>query len=105
MAELRVAIQPELRAVESRLDREEARGRDTYWMRQALRELRWRLEYTADIGAIQGALERLRAPATFTSSSCAVGTDIWFLKLDAAVDRMLGADFDDGAGRRFFSTA
>ena len=101
MADLRLAIQPELRTIEARLDREEARGRDTYWMRNALRELRWRLEYTADVGAIQEALERLRASADLTPP-CAAGTEIWFLKLDASVDRMLTADFDDEGGPPLF---
>jgi hypothetical protein len=42
------AVQPEIRAIEARLDDDEARGLDTSCLRQALRELRWRFEYTAD---------------------------------------------------------
>jgi hypothetical protein len=94
-ADLRVAVQSELRATEARLDGEEARGRDTCWPRHALRELRWRLEYTADATAIQGALERLRRLAEPGLPTCPDGPDVWFLKLDAAIDHILAAEFDD----------
>src|SRR5437867_8861857 len=61
IAELRQATQPELRSIEARLDRDEACGRDTSCLRQALSELRWRLEYTADAAAARATLERIRA--------------------------------------------
>jgi hypothetical protein len=104
MAELRRSIPPEIRTIEARLDQEEARGRDTSRPRQALRELRWRLEYTANAGAVGVTLERLRAAMAPAQPSRAAsqnagggysdGTDVWFLKLDASVDHMLAADFD-----------
>jgi hypothetical protein len=104
IAELRRMIQPEIRMIEARLDREEASGVDTSCLRQVLRELRWRLEYTADAGAIGATLERLRGLAALPlpanpvrldkDGSYGAGTDIWFLKLDASVDHMLAADFD-----------
>src|SRR5208337_2941927 len=50
MADLYRAVLPEVRSIEARLDRDEARGHDASCLRQALRELRWRLEYTADAG-------------------------------------------------------
>src|SRR2546430_2301718 len=48
IAQLRQTTQAEIRAMGARLDREEARGCDTSCLRQVLRELRWRLEYTTD---------------------------------------------------------
>src|SRR6266571_7513923 len=63
MAELRQAIQPEIRSIEARLDRAEVLGRDTSCLRQALKELRWRLEYTGDPAAAGAILERIRAIA------------------------------------------
>ena len=105
MAQLRQTTQPEIRAMGARLDREEARGCDTSCLRQVLRELRWRLEYTADAVGVRSTLERLRALAALPSlpSAASVGedgsygacTEIWFLKLDASVDHMLAPDFDD----------
>jgi hypothetical protein len=111
MTKLREEIQTEIRATGERLDREEARGCDTSCARQILRELRWRLEYTADTKGVRAAIARLRAVAAATSppsagpdedGSYGGGTDIWFLKLDASVDQMLRADFDDRGKRPRF---
>jgi hypothetical protein len=110
--ELRLAAQREIGTMDARLDREEARGGDTSCLRQVVRELRWRLEYTADAGALRATLERLRALAALPSlpsaampgedGSYGACTDVWFLKLDASVDRMLADDFDDrGRAPRF----
>jgi hypothetical protein len=103
MMELRRAIEPEIQALGLRLDREEASGRDTACLRQALRELRWRLEYTADAHSIRATFNRLRtlgaAPPGFVppseDGSFGVCTDVWFLKLDESVDHLLAPDFDD----------
>jgi len=104
MADLRRAIQPEIRSIEARLDRAEVLGHDTACQRQALRELRWRLEYTADPAAGRATLERVRAiaalsvpPTTLTlddEGSYGPCTEAWFLKLDASVDHMLASDHD-----------
>jgi hypothetical protein len=110
--ELRNAAQREIRTIEAGLDRQEAYGQDTSCLRQILREIRWRLEYTADTGAIRMALERMRAAAALPTppstampaedGSLAACTDVWFLKLDASVDHMLATDFDDrGRAPRF----
>jgi hypothetical protein len=103
--ELRHAAQREVGTIEARLDREEGRGRDMSCLRQIVRELRWRLEYTADEHAIRAALERMRAVAALPSQnsaatpaedgSFAACTDVWFLKLEASVDYLLAADYDD----------
>jgi hypothetical protein len=109
---LRQAAQREVRTIEATLDREETRGFDTSRLRQIVRELRWRLEYTADAGGISATLERMRAVAALPLSpgaaipaedgSFAAYTDVWFLKLDASVDYMLAADYDDhGNAPRF----
>jgi hypothetical protein len=101
MVALYRAILPEMRAIEAGLDRDEAAGHDRSHPRQALAELRWRLEYTADCAAAAAALERLRravarpsprAPATDAEGSFGTGTEVWFLKLDASVDHWLGPD-------------
>ena len=49
MADLYRAAQLAIRPIVARLDRDEVLGRDTSCLRQALRELRWRFEYTADL--------------------------------------------------------
>jgi hypothetical protein len=100
------AVQPEVRAIEARLDGDEARGLDTSCLRQALRELRWRFEYTANEAAARATLERIRAlaalptlpRATIVDKDGSYGgcTEVWFLKLDASVDHLLAPDF---AGR------
>jgi hypothetical protein len=103
IAALCQAVQPEVRAIHTRLDREEARGLDTSCLRQALRELRWRLEYTADAVGIRANLDRIRTLAAVPrplsagpdeEGSCGACTEVWFLKLDASVDHFLAADFD-----------
>ncbi|MBV8589843.1 MAG: hypothetical protein JO212_07240, partial [Acetobacteraceae bacterium] len=102
---MRRAIEAEIRATGANLDREEAQGRDTSFARQILRELRWRLEYSADAAAVRETLDRLRA-STAPPFPCTIGvpdadgsygpcTGVWFLKLDASVDHMLAHDFDD----------
>src|SRR5258708_34235381 len=73
IAQLRQETQPEIRAMGARLDREEARGCDTFCLRQVLRELRWRLEYTADAVGVRSTLERLRPPAALPSRPGAAG--------------------------------
>jgi hypothetical protein len=103
--EFRRAILPEIRKVEARLDAEEIAGRDSSRIRQTLRELRWRLEYTSNVAAIGATFERLRAMAAQPSppeatgpeenGGSAAGTDIWFLRLDTSADYMLADDFDD----------
>jgi hypothetical protein len=104
--ELLRAIEPEIRAFGIQLDREEAQGRDTSCMRQVLRELRWRLEYTADEDGIRANLKRLRGLAAIAPSRRSIiargedgsyggCTDVWFLKLDESVDHMLAPGFDD----------
>jgi hypothetical protein len=110
MADLYRAMQPDIRSIEARLDREEAQGLDTSCLRQALSELRWRLEYTADTAAARATLERIRALAALPTSPSAatadedVGygacTEVWFLKLDASVDCLLAPDFK-GVSPRF----
>ena len=105
IVELARSADHEIRTVEAELDRREAGGGDTSCPRQILRELRWRLEYTADPSGIRATLARLRTRAALSSSPAAISqetdgahgacTDVWFLKLDACVDHMLAADFDE----------
>jgi hypothetical protein len=107
IAELRRRMQDEIRGIAAQCDREEARGSDTSCSRQILRELRWRLEYTTDAGAIHKTLDRLRATAALSAprtvrvpdadDSYGPATDVWFLKLEASVDDMLDPDSDDKA--------
>ena len=104
MADLCMALQPDIRPIEARLDRDEAVGIDTSCLRQALRELRWRLEYTADVAGVRTNLERIRSFAALPTPPCANNpdeegsygacTDVWFLKLDASVDHLLAPDFN-----------
>lgn len=108
VASLRQSAEHDIRLVQARLDRAEAGGRDTLYPRQVLRELRWRLEYTPDTSAIDESIERLRAiyadPANPTPAvregpcGSTPSKGVWFLKIDAIIDRMLSADFDDLAG-------
>ena len=110
MADLYRAVLPDIRPIEAGLDRDETLGRDTSCLRQALRELRWRLEYTADTAGARTNLERIRHLAVVPEPPCAaspdeegsygVCTEVWFLKLDASVDRLLVPDFD-GTPPRF----
>jgi hypothetical protein len=106
MAQLARSALPEIRAIEARLDREEAAGHDGSFLRLVLCELRWRLEYTGDVAAAAAALARLRGlaslpnfptgPARDAEGSWGAATDVWFLKLDASVDRWLASNPDDG---------
>ena len=103
--ELARSADHEIRTVEAELNRREAGGCDTSCPRQILRELRWRLEYTADTSAIRATLARLRTWAALSLSPAAAShgaegahggcTDVWFLKLDACVDDLLAADFGE----------
>jgi hypothetical protein len=103
MADLCRAVHPEVRSIQAGLDRDEARGLDISCLRQALRELRWRLEYTSDAEGARANLDRIRALAALPrplsagpdeEGSYGAGTEVWFLKLDASVDHFLAADFD-----------
>ena len=112
MATVCQAVQPTLRAIQGSLDRDEARGLDTSCLRQAMRELRWRLEYTVDAEGVRANLDRIRALAALPrplsagpdeEGSHGAGTEVWFLKLDASVDHFLAADFD-GPPPRFLDS-
>jgi hypothetical protein len=104
MIDLCRAVQAKVRPIEARLDSEEAEGCDTSCLRQALRELRWRLEYTADATSVRANLDRVFAlDALPELPSCTVpdddgsygaGTEVWFLKLDASIDHLLAPDFE-----------
>jgi hypothetical protein len=104
IAELARRAIPELRTLEVRLDHDEALGRDTRALRQAIGEAKWRLQYTGDATAAEETLARLRslalAPARTAIcdeyGSFGVGTQIWFLKLTASVDTLLGDGFTPG---------
>jgi hypothetical protein len=102
MPDLYRAMQQEIRPIEARLDCDEALGLDTSCLRQALRELRWRLEYTADPAAARATLDKIRKLAALPAGRCSANpdggsydtcTEVWFLKLDASVDRLLAPDF------------
>ncbi|MBV8506174.1 MAG: hypothetical protein JOZ11_10265 [Alphaproteobacteria bacterium] len=105
IVELARSVHHQIRTIEAELDLREVGGGDTSCPRQVLRELRWRLEYTTDAGAIRATLARLRSCATLSSRPAGVSqdvdgtdgacTDVWFLKLDACVDHMLAADFNE----------
>jgi hypothetical protein len=107
MGQFSRSAQPEIRAIEARLDREEAGGRDASYLRLALRELRWRLEYTADVPAAGTARARLCQLALLPNlpdglaldaeGSYGAATDVWFLKLDASVDHWLAPGAAVGA--------
>ena len=111
MAEFGLQVDPELRRLEALLDSAEAVGRDTSLLRQALGEVRWRLQYTGDLAAADAALAQLRAAAALPDppsgllpdedGSYGAGTHVWFLKLDASVDPMLAADFASERPPRF----
>jgi hypothetical protein len=102
IAELRNRAAPEIRAIQERLLQEEALGADTSGVRQALRELFWRLEYTGDAAGAGAALARVRRYAEMRAppsalecnedGSYGIPTEIWFLKLDASIDQMLADD-------------
>src|SRR6516225_5721544 len=104
MADLYRSVLPDIRPIEAQLDRDEALGRDTSCLRQALRELRWRLEYTAYVAGVGANLERIRNLAALPvppratdqdeEGSYGACTEVWFLKLDASVDHLLAPDFN-----------
>ena len=104
MADLGRVVRPDIRRIEARLDHDEAIGLDTSCLRQALRELRWRLEYTADEAGVRANLEKIRSLSALSVPPCAtvqdgegsygVCTEVWFLKLDASVDHLLSPDFN-----------
>jgi hypothetical protein len=104
MADLYRAMEPDIRPIEARLDHDEALGLDTACLRQALRELRWRLEYTADVAGVRANFERIQSLAALPTLSRATNpdeegsygacTEVWFLKLDASVDHLLAPDFN-----------
>jgi hypothetical protein len=104
MIDLYRAVRCEIRPIEIRLDQDEALGLDTSCLRQAVRELRWRLEYTADPAGIAANLKRIRGLAALPTPTCAInpdqegsygaGTEVWFLKLDASVDHLLAPNFN-----------
>jgi hypothetical protein len=114
IARLRQAAEHDIRQVEGRLDQAEANGGDTACSRQVLRELRWRLEYTSDAAAIHENIERLwvscGTPPHVTPALASredhhgygTCTDVWFLKVDGSVDRMLAGDFDGCDGMPCF---
>jgi hypothetical protein len=103
-AEFYRAVQADLRPIEVRLGDEEAQGRDTSCLRQALRELRWRLEYTADVAFVRAGRDRVLALAAIPELPSATAPDaagcygicseVWFLKLDASIDHLLAPDFE-----------
>jgi len=51
MRDFRRATKPEITALEARLDADEQAGADRSCLRQAVTELRWRLNSTADVPA------------------------------------------------------
>lgn len=99
MRELWGAMLPEILALEARLDRAETGGADTSCVRQALIEVRWRLQSTADAEATRAAMQRVRDWAATPSppntrmqdaeGSYGICTEPWFLKLDASADPLL----------------
>jgi hypothetical protein len=98
--------EPEIRAIEVLLDRDEAGGRDTSFLRQTIGEAVWRLQYTGDAAAAAATLDRLCAllarpdpPSALgpdTDGSFGAGTEVWFLKLDASIDHMLADNYAGG---------
>ena len=97
IAELAREATPEIQSMEAELDRREAGGIDASCLRQILRELRWRIQYTADANGIRSALVRLSARAALPAVTDTACPGIWFLQLDTCVDRMLADDFADDA--------
>jgi hypothetical protein len=105
IAALRRSVEEETGLIGASLDRAEARGDDTACLRLLLRELRWRSEYTVNAEAIRATMAKVRALAALPSPPASVvpdedgsygpWTDVWFLKLDASIDHLLAAEFDD----------
>lgn len=112
MAALASALEPEIRFVEDELRRKEGSGHDASGLRQILRELRWRLESTADVAAACETLKWLRLveaaadpPGALDRNedgSYGLETDVWFLKLDASIDALLLEEGKGSPHRRHF---
>jgi hypothetical protein len=105
VAELCRRVLPEIRWLEAQLDADEVQGRDTSALRQAIGELKWRLQYTGDATAAALTLDRVRilaaspptaSPARDEYGSFGIGTTVWFLKLAASVDALLDDGFAAG---------
>jgi hypothetical protein len=56
--------------------------------------MHWRLQYTGD--AMAALAEPLNGLLADEDGSFGAGTEVWFFKLDASVDRMLADDFTAG---------
>jgi hypothetical protein len=102
IAGARAAALPTIGELDRRLLVEDAAGVDNARLRQAVREWRWRLEYTGDAAAADAARDRaLRLAAS--PAAARGGTEVWFLKLDALIDDLLTPDCrsvaDDLLGR------
>ena len=112
MKELRRTLMPEIKALEARLEQVETTGTDTSCVRQALIEIRWRLQSTGDADATRAAMQRLRewaampnppsAHAQDAEGSFGICTEPWFLKLDASADPFLLTMPDPGLQRPNF---
>ena len=99
MRDLSRATRPEVAKLEARLDADEQAGADRACLRQAVIELRWRLNSTADVAAAERVRDRLRtlaaAPTTPAGNtqdedgSYGPCVEAWFWKLDASTDRFL----------------
>ena len=99
MRDFRRATKPEITALEARLDADEQAGADRSCLRQAVTELRWRLNSTADVPAAERVRDRVRALAAAPAVPAGTVQDAdgsygpcvaqWFWKLDASTDRFL----------------
>ena len=90
MRELWGTMLPEILALAARLERAEMASADKSCVRQALIEVRWRLESTADTETTRAAM--LSPPNTRredAEGSYGICTDPWFLKLDASAYPLL----------------
>jgi hypothetical protein len=99
MRDFRRATKPEITALEARLDADERAGADRSCLRQAVTELRWRLNSTADVPAAEQVRDRVRALAAAPTmpagrvqdadGSYGPCVETWFWRLDASTDRFL----------------
>ncbi|MDB5359659.1 MAG: hypothetical protein JWO51_956 [Rhodospirillales bacterium] len=99
MRDFRRATKPEITAIEARLDADEQAGADRSCLRQAVTELRWHLNSTADVPAAERVRDRVRALAaaptvpagTVLDAAGSYGpcVEAWFWKLGASTDRFL----------------